>query len=171
MNTIQDTYLYRSTDAAYYLIAKANEGKYALTMTKVQKLLYIVYGVYLRVYGRRLVDEHPQAWPYGPVFPTTRRRLLGRDFAQVGLQDIAAPVRQEMAHDGGLNWAVEFVLSHFGGWNARMLSAWSHQPGSPWDKTTQLPGFNWCDTIPDEWVLDYFQRIILRQDGSPRGQQ
>ena len=40
-NGIEDTFLYRSTDVARYLVFLANERKITVNMTKVQKLLYI----------------------------------------------------------------------------------------------------------------------------------
>ena len=47
---IRDTFKYRSTDIATYIVALANEKRIAINMTKVQKLLYVVYGTYLRIY-------------------------------------------------------------------------------------------------------------------------
>ena len=44
-NGIEDTFLYRSTDVARYLVFLANERKITVNMTKVQKLLYITYGI------------------------------------------------------------------------------------------------------------------------------
>lgn len=38
---------------------------------KSQKLLYCCYGAVLAETNERLTDEHPEAWPYGPVFPRT----------------------------------------------------------------------------------------------------
>lgn len=63
---IQDTYRYKSTDVALHLAAVANERRVSINMTKIQKLLYITYGVFLRVYRERLLNEHPQARPNGP---------------------------------------------------------------------------------------------------------
>lgn len=77
---INDTYKYDSVTVANYIIAFANENKFFINMTKLQKLLYIAYGVYLSVKNERLTNEHPQAWPYGPVFPTTRNRLIKKRF-------------------------------------------------------------------------------------------
>ena len=43
----EDKYLYTSTDVATYLVALANERRIFINMTKVQKLLYITYSVFL----------------------------------------------------------------------------------------------------------------------------
>ena len=134
---IQDTYRYKSTDVALHLAAVANERRVSINMTKIQKLLYITYGVFLRVHRERLLNEHPQAWPYGPVFPATRNRLLKRDL-----------------------YSIAFVFSSFGGWNAGQLSEWSHRQGSPWEETTSREGFVWGGVISDDLIYDYFAKIV-----------
>ena len=111
MEPIKDTYLYTSTDAAFYLVSLANQEKIAVNMTKVQKLLYITYSVFLRVYRERLLDEHPQAWPYGPVFPITRKRLTGKELTSISKNCIdSAELREQMEKDERLNKVLEFVF-------------------------------------------------------------
>lgn len=76
-------YIYRmgqaeidSVDVAKALMAEAGSQGLRLNMTQLQKLLYIVYGTCLVMLGRPpFSTEQPQAWPFGPVFPTTRRKL------------------------------------------------------------------------------------------------
>lgn len=158
--TIKDTFKYRSTDIAIYIIALANDDRIAVNMTKVQKLLYIVYGAYLRIYGERLLDEHPQAWPYGPVFPTTRNKLLKYEFSTITKEEITEEERDHIAKDDKLNHVIDFVFRHFGDWNAGQLSEWSHCNGSPWQQTTNKDGFKWGNVISDELIRDYFNGII-----------
>ncbi|MCI6672387.1 MAG: DUF4065 domain-containing protein [Prevotellaceae bacterium] len=161
---IKDTFRYTSTDIARYIIALANERRVMVNMTKVQKLLYITYGVFLRIYHERLLNEYPQAWPYGPVFPTTRNKLLKDDFQQITRNDITATDRTAIEQDAELNRVVDFVFSHFGTWNAGQLSEWSHSDGSPWQRTTDTDDFKWGDVIPDEYILEYFTKIITIND-------
>lgn len=159
MPEIKDSYKYLSTDVAFYLIAKANEAKIGINVTKAQKLLYIVYGAYLRVYGERLLNEHPKAWPYGPVFPTTRKAILKR----IAAEELEFPmyeVSEELKTDDKLNKVIDFALKHFGSWNAGQLTTWSHQDGTPWSQTVDFPGFKWGAVIPDEFIYQYFFRLI-----------
>lgn len=157
---IKDTFIYRSTDIATYIIALANKNRIAINMTKVQKLLYIVYGAFLRIYNERLLNEHPQAWPYGPVFPTTRNKLLKQEFPLISFNDIIEKERKKIIADERLNKVVNFVFLHFGDWNAGQLSEWSHSDGSPWQQTTDGIGFKWGDVISDNLIKDYFKSII-----------
>ncbi len=132
-------------------------------MTKLQKLLYIVYGTSLAIYGERLVDEHPQAWPYGPVFPTTRNKLLNVSFEDISL---TASEFEEINKDERTKQIIKVVFDGFGVYNAGALTSWSHSPGSPWDRTTKLEGFKWGDRIDDETIQQYFNDIIIRKDGN-----
>ena len=156
---VADTYIFRSEDVALYLVACANEKKIVVNITKVQKLLYIIYGTYLRVFGKRLLDEHPQAWPYGPVFPLTRT-VIKRKIKTEYLSFPMDSVNQELRQDANLNKTIDFVLSHFGKWNAGQLTEWSHRDGSPWALTVNKDGFSWGWVIPDEYILDFFTKLV-----------
>lgn len=153
MERIKDTYAYNSVSLARYIVAYANAHGFGINITKVQKLLYIAYGTYLAVRGARLTDEHPQAWPFGPVFPTTRRKLLGIPLGDIRMADEAALGDEAKS-------LVALVFRSFGARTASYLTAWSHQPGSPWDFATKMDGFKWGDEIPDEYILPYFDGMV-----------
>lgn len=153
---IQDTYICNSVVLAKYIAAYANNHNFSINMTKLQKLLYITYGVYLAVKGERLTNEHPQAWPYGPVFPTTRTKLL-----KCCLDDIIT--FNDLTITEEIKSCVKLVFNSFGSYNASFLSAWSHKPNSPWDKTVNQDGFKWGNTISDEYILPYFKTLLVKK--------
>lgn len=157
-NMAEDTYKYMSTDLARYIVAYANDQRYNINMTKIQKLLYVTYGIYLAVKKERLINEHPQAWPYGPVFPTTRNKLLREDFECFTIKD---PRFEAMNEDNELQSLLKIVFDSFGGMTATTLSSWSHQPDSPWDKTRKTVGFKWGKQIPDEYIKEFFSSLII----------
>lgn len=156
MATIQDTYVCNSVVLAKYIASYANAHNFGINMTKLQKLLYISYGVYLAVKGERLTNEHPQAWPYGPVFPTTRNKLL-----KYSLEDITGFDDYSLTKE--VKSCVKLVFDSFGKYNASFLSAWSHKPNSPWDKTVNQDGFKWGNTISDEYIQPYFKNILVKK--------
>lgn len=158
MCVISDTYLYNSVSMAKYIVARANQAHIGINMTKLQKLLYIAYGASLTILGKRLVNEHPQAWPYGPVFPTTRNKLKGTEFSSINMDDTAIA---EINGNQEVQQLITFVFKGFGTWYAHDLSAWSHQVGSPWDKTVNSDNFKWGRQISDEDIKDYFDKIII----------
>lgn len=159
---MEDIYKYKSTIVATYVAALANERRVSVNMTKIQKLLYIAYGIYLAVKNSRLTNEHPQAWPYGPVFPTTRNKLQKKDLLDINLED---SLLDEIKNDEEINSLMELVFSNFGTMTAVSLSEWSHQEGSPWYYTVHAEKFKWGDTIPDDLIKDYFNKIITRKNG------
>ncbi|MDH6305183.1 putative phage-associated protein [Parabacteroides sp. PF5-5] len=158
---IIDIYKYNSVDIAKFIAAYANKHKYTINMTKIQKLLYIAYGTYLSVKNERLVDEHPQAWPYGPVFPTTRNKLSKTVIQSISYDD---PDVKKNSEDSTLSSLITLVFNSFGQNNAVSLSEWSHKKGSPWEKTTIIDGFKWGDIIPDKYIKDYFDTIVVKKD-------
>lgn len=157
MVIIQDTYICNSVTLAKYIAAYANKHGFVINMTKLQKLLYITYGVYLAVTGRRLTNEHPQAWPYGPVFPTTRNKLLKKDLEEIQMFEDAS-ITDEVRS------CVKLVFNSYGAYNATYLSSWSHRINSPWDMTTRKVDFSWGDRIPDEYILEYFKTLISNKN-------
>lgn len=153
----KDIYRYNSVAVAFYIVAWANAHNVTINLTKTQKLLYIAYGANLILGGDRLCGEHPQAWPYGPVFPTTRRKLLKADLYRVTMD---SPEVGDLKDDTYLESLMKFVFKGFGDKTAAQLTVWSHSPNSPWDETTHLFNFKWGMEIPDSFIYDYFSTII-----------
>ena len=150
---------YDSVLMAKYIAAYLNDRKASVNITKVQKLLYIAYGTYLAIVGDRLVDEHPQAWPYGPVFPTTRNHLSKMN---INLLDISNNIFSEISKDEDVKGMMNLIYNTFGNLTALSLSEWSHKKDSPWEKTTSKIGFKWGDQIDDEFIKEYFTEILIR---------
>lgn len=159
-----DTYRYNSVAVAFFIVAWANEHRVSINLTKTQKLLYIAYGANLILGNNRLCNEHPQAWPYGPVFPTTRNKLLKTELSHVTMD---SPQLAEVKGDTYLESLMQFVFSGFGNKTAGQLTAWSHSPNSPWDETTHLSGFKWGMEIPDAYIYNYFSSLIKVETPAP----
>ena len=147
---------HESTVLGRYLVSLANDKRMPLNMTKLQKLLFIIYGYYLTK-QRRIVNEHPQAWPFGPVFPRVHKNV---DYTKVTLLD--DPDFNEINNDPELKNQLEEIIVRYAPYSATQLSNWSHMEGSPWDKTTNLTGFKWGKEIPDVFICEYFleKRVI-----------
>lgn len=155
--TFKDTYKYDSRTIAIYIVAWANEHNVSINLTKTQKLLYIAYGANLVLEKDRLCNEHPQAWPYGPVFPKTRDKLLKLDLSLITMD---CKQLESVKDDEYLSELIQFVFSGFGDKTAGQLTAWSHSANSPWDITTRLSRFKWGMSIPDMYIQHYFANII-----------
>lgn len=157
----KEIYRYNSVAVAKYIAATANERHISINITKIQKLLYIAYGTSLVIRGDRLTNEHPQAWPYGPVFPTTRTKLLKEDLYAISKDNVT-----ELKTDTYLKDLIDLVFRGFGMWSAGQLTAWSHGENTPWKLTTCKEGFQWGDQIPDEYITEYFRKILIPNAGT-----
>jgi uncharacterized phage-associated protein len=155
-----DVYQYKSEVVGRYIAAYANSRKIYINITKIQKLLYIAYGVCLAIKDKRLVNEHPQAWPSGPVFPIAREKLLKEILSDINTDD---PALAEIVQDKEANALMELIFGGFGKKTASFLSDWSRESHSPWDKTYRLPYFKWGDEIPDKFIQPYFESIVTEK--------
>lgn len=142
---------------AKYLVAKANAENVDMNLTKLMKLMYICYGVYLAVCQRRLLNERPQAWPYGPVFANARQVM--KDVIFYSITEDAA---QTLVGNEELNSLIASVFKVFGDWTASELTAWSHSENSPWQKTIHKIGFSFGDVMSDNLVYEYFSTMLSR---------
>lgn len=145
-----------SVDGAKLLLAIANEKGQILNNTKLQKLLYIIYSYFLSQKNRQIFTETPKAWPYGPVFPRTRKKVdLGVIYR------LNSPDLEDISKDLELVEMCNGVIDRYSKYTATQLSEWSHLKGSPWHKTTQHEDFKWGDFIPDEYIKEYFSNLTV----------
>lgn len=147
---------YESTLVAKYLLSLANSKMKNLNVTKVQKMLYIVYGYYLAKHNHNILNEAPKAWPYGPVFPRTQKKV---DYTSV--LPLNSPEFEELRNDESLTETINKVIDNYAGFTASQLSQWSHSEGGPWHRATLQPGFNWNNVIPDDYIKSYFSGVSL----------
>ena len=145
---------YDSVLGAKLLLALAYEKGFVLNVTKVQKMLYIIYGYFLAKENKQIFTETPKAWPYGPVFPRTRKRV---DFGRVYRLDDEE--LKDIANNEELKKVFNEVIDKYAKFSAGQLSEWSHMEGGAWDKTVKTPDFDWNDEIPDEYISEYFSNI------------
>jgi uncharacterized phage-associated protein len=133
---------YSVIDAANEIIKRAKEDKITLNLTKLQKLMYFVYGEFLlRDQIRLFKDDEPRKLPYGPVFSS-----LYDVTKKLGVEnEILEEYKDKTKNLGDLN-IVDFnfkddlqnILENV--WNehksktAKELSDDTHKEGYAWDK-------------------------------------
>lgn len=144
---------YNSIDMAAHIARICIMNNYNYNNTKIQKLLYCCYGCFLAKYNERLVDEHPRAWQYGPVFPRVFSFIQKKKDLMERTPITDLPNEQE-------NF-LKNIINVFGKYNAVPLSEWSHEKGSPWDQVVSEHGLN--QFIPDDIIQKYFKENIVRE--------
>jgi len=158
MCVTKDKYKFKSVDIAKLIIARLNNRQYGVSPNKVQGLLYIAYGLWLRALKYRLTDERPEVWLQGPVFRAVYEEF--ENSTQPILLDIKEEdVNEEIRNDENLKKVLETVLNDFGEWTEESLSIWNRRKGTPWwnvvennEKWENLP-------ISDSETYEFFARI------------
>lgn len=143
-----------SVKAGKLLLALAYKKGIVLNVTQVQKLLYIIYGYFLAQKNIQIFNETPKAWPYGPVFPHTRKIKFNKVY-EITDNDIKDIFNEELIT------IFNKVIDKYAKFTAGQLSDWSHTKGGAWDKTTQLTGFDWNNPIPNQFIKEYFSELIV----------
>ena len=141
---------------ANYLIVKS---KYVVTNLKLNKLLYYVYGVNLVVNPGETIDESPQAWKYGPVFPTVYHGF--KEFGAGSITNVKLGVEDIKSPDVKL--AADKVFEHYFGMESYQLVNLTHKQGSPWVQTYRP--WKRHAVIDDGIIRQYFaENIVDRKD-------
>ena len=153
--------MYNSVRMGEYLAAYAVQKGYFMNQTKLQKLLYIVYGAYLTQYEESLVDEQPRAWPYGPVFPRVQQQFA--KVRNLAYADIASADYEPIRENGKLRSLIDNVIQTFGDWTAQALSEWSHKQGSPWAIAFANNNMRYNAVISAESIKEYFKTFMNLQ--------
>lgn len=145
-----------------YILARCKDKGIPMNQTKLQKLMYIVYGAYLVLENDRLCEEHPKAWPYGPVFPRVQKYFAKEgNFADVGPSLVNAEEYKSMKENDKLNEIIDNAIETFGSFTAKQLSDWSHKENSPWAKANASSNGQWNTEISDDVIKEYFQNEVM----------
>lgn len=139
---------FSSSSVMAYILYKAKKACHPISKTQAQKLLYCCYGIVLAAFDERLTDEHPKAWPGGPLFPRTlsaiNRHRLTTDMAESFIASCPADVLKLM----------DKTIGRFWGYSATALETWSQRKGTPWDKADPLA------SLDDREIQKYFQQFV-----------
>ncbi|MCG8624982.1 MAG: DUF4065 domain-containing protein [Proteobacteria bacterium] len=116
--------------AANYLLEKRD----ALKPIKLIKLVYLCHGYCLAYFGKPLVDEKPQAWRYGPVFPSLYYAV--QDY---GNNPVVHKINEGLNKDSAPpNYAqqqfMDAIYEDFKEDSDDTLSGMASYPDSPWAK-------------------------------------
>lgn len=128
-----------------------------LTNLKINKLLYYAYGVYLTLFSEHPFDERPEAWMYGPVFPTVYHSLK-----RYGSRPVTNLIRSEATGnttDDRLTEVVDAVLKAYGHLPESALVQATHVPHGPWARVF-LPRAN--RVIADSDITSYFKQHVVK---------
>lgn len=144
-----------TTIANYFILRKSHLGR--LTPMKILKLTYLSYAWYLALTdGKPLFREQPQAWKFGPVFPT-----LYKSMKLYGSTEIYSPLPnnvEETLSESDVKF-LERIWEIYGKFTGVELSALTHKPDTPWSRTYK----EGCNiTIEDSLILDHYKKQLIK---------
>lgn len=130
----------------------ARSNNHFLNISQIQIMTYIAYGVYLVRMEKRLTDEHPQMWEYGPVFPKAYNRLRKNPD-----DNCDEEIRQMMDSRPEVYDLLTHCFHKYAWRTATALSAPHTEKGSPWAMTRKANPDKWGAQIDDEVILQWFK--------------
>lgn len=164
------SYSAKAVANAFLDLAQA-DGK-SISPLKIQKLVYIAHGWSLAIFDRPLVKgEYPEAWQYGPVFPTLYhefkeygRGSIGqkaREFEKSGPGpfDFSATVPEIPSSDEATWEFLRTVWSKYGGFSGVALSDATHRPDTPWSKVREESDGAKNADIKNELIKDHYRSL------------
>ena len=143
-----------SVKFAIYLEKKARERGIYVNMTKIQKLLYICYGLWLAVEQKQLLNERPKAWNHGPVFPKVHKTQKKNGDGLEKLEGTISPEDFKKYDE-----TIDVTLKLYGKWTANQLVDWTHKKGTAWDKKFNILGEKY-GTMDSLDILTDFEELF-----------
>ena len=122
----------------------------SLNGSQIQTILYNAYGIWLATKGERLLEEHPQVWQYGPVFPRAYKHLkknAGNGHVEHDMLRTECPDRFEF---------IRRCFQRFAWTSAGVLCAPHTAEGSPWKQTKDQSPDKLGVRIEDELIRQWF---------------
>jgi uncharacterized phage-associated protein len=160
--------------ANWFLDRAKAEGK-TLDPMKLQKLIYFAHGWYLALTGNPLIDEHPQAWNYGPVIPTIYHEF--KRFGRGPVTELAFDL-EPMSIPAGEDWRkyllrrkwhepkiddpetqefLDQIWKVYGDMSGVQLANLSHVPDGAWDRAYKSAGGKRNVAISDDLIKAEFE--------------
>ena len=115
-----------------------------ITPLKLQKLLYYIQGMALRIYGKPAFTNNISAWQYGPVVEEVYQQYKGRNPNKKKKTDYEV--------SDGLKKIIELVVSSYGQIEAGSLIDLTHDE-DPWIKSIN------SGTISIDLIKEYFNKV------------
>ncbi len=129
------------------------------THMKLQKLVYMAYGAWLRENNEPFITEEPQVWQYGPVFASLYHNLKIFRSTPITSSQLATLQSTEEINEAEAITTTQSVWERYKDYTAADLSDITHQSGSPWYEVAKENNFRVPQgtTIPTEIIKQHFR--------------
>ncbi len=149
-----DEFYENSTDIGMIIAYELKNHNYSCNVTKILKLMYFLYGIFLWNEKEILFWEKPHARPFGPVFPTARKKIIKKfEWKEIIVTDEDI---KNIKRWPKLNKYIDIIIKRLWEKSSWSLVGLTHQEWTPRTKTKDDVFFMWNDTIQDELIYEYF---------------
>ena len=107
-------------------------GDSGLTHMQIQKLVYLAHELGVKRTGNPLVNDNPEVWQYGPVFPRLYHQLKIWKNRPIKEKIDFWGDGEAVAIDAGDEAIIRAVWNKFGKFSGVDLSNLTHARGTPW---------------------------------------
>ena len=164
---------YNAAAVANWFLARAERDGVSLDPIKLQKLIYFADGWCLALTDKPLIDEHIEAWDYGPVVPSIYHEF--KDFGRNAITRRATAfeprpgkiagfatflnskiVEPEIRDDPDTEQLLERIWRVYGKFSGVQLANMTHAPDSAWHKARA--------TTPDGRKGTDIQDALIREE-------
>lgn len=145
-------------DVAALLIAEQHAAGNPIDKMQLQKLLYLVQGAHLELWGTAAFREPILAYAHGPVV-----RVVEDTYRPVteGTEPLDQPLggRPDRLPPEVVE-SVRLIVQHFGTWTAPNLESFTKRSGAPWHAARENvpPGAPSSEEIPIEAIARWFRQ-------------
>ncbi|MGN6880678.1 Panacea domain-containing protein [Neisseria sp. P0020.S005] len=149
----------KSLAVAKYILNRQREKNDTMTAMQLIKVAYIAHGMMLGVFGRSLLDEQVEAWPYGPVVRSIYQAIAGQ--GALPITDVRGVPDDWYNHiDPSERKILDYVCDVYGNLPAFTLSDATHKEGTPWDTTMKNIG-GYYPPISDNLIEEFYRTHVI----------
>lgn len=142
----------------------ARERNVQLTKMSLIKLVFLAHGWSLAFFDEPIVEATPQAWKFGPVYPslyTSLSAYTSQPVDKIITDDIIQVPYTADNLSASETRLLDSVFSSYAKMGAFALSDLTHLPGSPWHTVYNTQGA--YKPIPDDLLRAYYTDIRERK--------
>lgn len=144
---------YKARDITHYLLILAEELDISVSTLKMQKIIYILHGIYMVEHkGDSFLGDPVQAYKYGPVIYSLYHELGHLGANPITVKDLKDTVKINKHVKQWIRVAGKSLLKL----HVNVLANLGTAKGSPWGETTNKDGGH----IPDWKIRDYFTKLV-----------
>lgn len=140
---------YDARQIANWFIDRAKRDGRSLSIMSILKLVYIAHGWNLEIRNLPLINNRIEAWQYGPVIPD-----VYNTFRRQGITPTQPDAGVHSLEDAEVEAFLEEIYGIYGKMSPFRLSELTHEPGGPWETTTQWGG--WFAPIPNDLIKSHY---------------